>query len=246
MIQLCKKMMFLLLFSFVGLTIVQAESCPNEVRKELSRKAANVKLSYEVIDKSEEKELEIEGNKTTYKVPNYSFDITLYNMSEGIEANIKTTNERVEKTIGYGDTTEGMYTIRDKNMGEIYNYVVEIKSSGECSGLTLRTLKMTKPRYNAYSEYKYCENSTVYYCQRFIGTEINIKSTDEFIRKINVNQGKVEEKGEITTGKKKGIGEKIRKHWKIYLTLSVGAITIVSIMIALVMRKRREKKRVML
>ncbi len=44
----------------------------------------------------------------------------------------------------------------------------------ECNGRVLKTLKFTKPRYNAYSEYTYCQNSSSYYCQKFINTEINI------------------------------------------------------------------------
>ena len=70
-----------------------ANYCPNATKKELSRAANYVKANYEVIDSSEVKEITVDGNTTTYKVPNYAFEISIYNLTENLYAEITTTKK---------------------------------------------------------------------------------------------------------------------------------------------------------
>lgn len=208
--------------------------------------AAHVKVSYETKDYSEEKELEIDGKKTTYKVPNYIFEISVYNVTDDIYVYIEKTSTNktsrtAVKTVYSTDAEDGIYTFTDSNIGDIYNYHVTVKSNKDsCIGRTLRTIKFTKPRYNAYSEFTYCHNSSNYYCQRFVGTELNIKDNQDFLTKIKVNNEKNNpdrDKNEET----EAIKNLLKNNWKIYVLIFVvilggvvGAVFFV--------KKNKEKK----
>ena len=86
--------------------------------------------------------------------------------------------------------------------------------------MTLRTTKFTKPRYNAYSEFTYCQNSSNYYCQRFIKSEISIKDTDDFLNKIEVNNDK-NDPNKDGKENKEALGKLFKENWKTYLLIFV-------------------------
>ncbi len=238
-----KYMRYIILFVafFLVFDSVKAARCETKVKNELAALANYVKASYEIKEESEERELTIDGQTTTYKIPKYVFEITIYNLKEGLKAEVNVQNQGRSFKVTNSDTTDNNYTFYDYDIGTIYNYEISIMSDREdCPSTDLRTIKFTKPRYNAYSEFTYCKNSSIYYCQRFIGSEINLKGTDDFLNKIKVNndknnpdRDKIEEKEEI----KKLVG----KNWKTYLILFlVIAILIVGIIFYI---KRRNKKK---
>lgn len=239
-----EKFLFAIVCTFIlGFTTVEAARnvCPNSVKKELAQKANYVKVNYEIKDFSEFKELVIGDAKTTYKVPNYVFEISIYNMDDDIYVSIEKTNGEMGMTIYNTDAEDGIYTFTDTNIGDIYNYNFTIRSNNEqCMGTVLRTTKFTKPRYNAYSEFTYCKNSSNFYCQRFIGTEINLKSADEFLNKVSVNNEKnnpkrdeIEEKNEIS--------DLLKKNWKTYVLVFVLVLGVI-VGGAFFLKKYNEKK----
>lgn len=220
MIKYAKYLLIFICASFIYniSVLAQTVSCPASVKRNLAVAANYIKASYEIIDNSEEKTLVIDGQSTVYKIPNYSFAISIYNLTEDLSAYVLPTNG-TGFNVYYEDTTDGIYTFNDYNFGEIYNYTITIKSDNdECLGTTIRTIKFTKPRYNAFSEFAYCQNSSNFYCQKFIGTEINIGSVDDFLNKIKVNidntnpnKDKIDENREIVTI--------IKNNWKIYILI---------------------------
>lgn len=235
------NLLFIVCFLFIGMSVVDAANyCPNATKKELSRAANYVKANYEVIDNSEVKEITVDGNTTTYKVPNFAFEISIYNLTENLYAEITTTKNGEERRVYNSDVTDGVYSFIDNNAGDIYNYNITIKSDGECAGLSLKTIKFTKPRYNAYSEFAYCQNSSSYYCQKFIGTEINIKSTNEFLNKIQVNN----EKNDPDVKNDESIFNVIQKNWKIYLFIFLGVLFVagVAIIIFIILKRKKNKE----
>lgn len=218
-----KRLFFIILCAFiVGFTSVEAaSSCPTSTKKQLAQNAARVKVDYEIKDFSEEKIIEVDGHETTYKIPNYVFEITVYNVTEDLSIYIQKTNNDRQIVVTYQDTVDGTYTFTDNNFGEIYNYNISVRANGdECRGTTLRSTKFTKPRYNAYSEFTYCQNSTNYYCQRFIGTEISLKSTDDFLAKIEVNNDKNNPNRDSEEAKK-AFAEMWKENWKTYCLIFV-------------------------
>lgn len=237
---------FLFLFiSFLFLNIdVRAATvtCPSALKKDLAQAASYVKVSYDIKDESEEKEITANGSTTTYKIPKYYFEITIYNIREGLSLNVATTGSTNKSfTIRASDARDGTYTFKDYDIGTIYNYKITVSSGDpKCRAQRLKTLKFTKPRYNAYSEFTYCQNSSNYYCQRFIGTEINIEDTEDFLSKIKVNNDKNDpDRDKIET--KKELSKLIKTNWKLYLllfTIIAGLITGL-----IVFLKRRQAKK---
>lgn len=218
-----KRILLILLCTFVvGITsVTAASSCSTSTKKRLAQNAARVKVEYEIKDFSEEKTLEVDGKETTYKVPNYIFEITVYNVTEDLTVYIQKSNSEKQITVNFENTTDGTYTFTDSNFGEIYNYNVYVRSNAdECRGVTLRTTKFTKPRYNAYSEFTYCQNSSNYYCQRFIKSEISIKDTDDFLNKIEVNNDKNDPNKDYKENKE-ALGKLFKENWKTYLLIFV-------------------------
>ncbi len=229
---------------FVGVSSVDAarSTCSGTTKKELATAANHIKISYEIKDYSEEKELVVDNNRTTYKVPNYVFEYSIYNITEDIYVQIDSTdgNQRT-KSVYYRDTVEGTYTFTDENFGEIYNYNFVVKSANsECPGTTLRTIKQTKPRYNAYSEYTYCSNSSNYYCQRFIGTEISVKGTDDFLNKIKVNN-ELNNPDRADKEDRATFWQLLKDNWKTYTLIFFGVAVVVVAIIVFI--KYRSKKK---
>lgn len=214
-------------------------TCPTAIKKQLANEANYIKVDYEIKDTSEYKTLEMDGKSTKYKIPNYYFEISLYNLTDNLYAQI-TANDQSKKTLTVYNSSavDGTYTFVDSNFGEIYNYTIMIRSNNpECQGATIRTLKFTKPRYNAFSEFAYCQNSSNFYCQRFIGTEIDLTTT-EFLSKIKTNNKSpdADQKAEI-----KEIGDIFKKNWKTYLLVFLG-LAVASVAIIFFVRMYNKKK----
>lgn len=243
MIKHAKYLLIFMCLFMLDFRIVDAakDTCSSSVKKDLAYAAALVKANTEIKDFSEEKTLEVDGSSTTYKIPNYAFEISIYNVSDDIRVLVETTKEDRNMIINNSQTTDDVYTFTDDNFGEIYNYVLTVESAHpDCYGMTLRTIKFTKPRYNPFSEFTYCKNSTNYYCQRFIGTEISVKSVDDFLDKISVNN----EKNNPDNSKpedKKEIANLVKKYWKTYLIIFI-VILIITVVVIVYVHNRKKKK----
>lgn len=244
-----KYVKYLLIFTCVlslkSMKVYAADSCPSDLKKELSQTAAHIKVNYEIQDNSEVKEIEVNGAKTTYKIPNYAFVITIYNLTNDFYANVQTKSTVASNnkylTVNYNETVEGNYSLYDYNIGEIYNYTITIYSTNEeCGGKIFRTFRITKPKYNAYSEYTYCQNSSNYYCQRFVNTELKINSTEEFISKISVNNEKNNpNKGFLDENKE--IIDTFKKNWPLYLLIFIIIAAIITGVIFFIKKKNKKK-----
>lgn len=238
-----KKTTCLLLFLLSMLLTVDvyaAAGCSNADYKDLGQIASYVKADYEVIDNSEIKTLTVGEETTTYKVPNYTFAFTIYNVNEDIYVDIENEKTKDKKTIYYDDTEDGTYTFDDYNFGDVYNYkIVVYANRTSCSKKKLKTLRVSKPKYNAYSEFTYCGNSSSYYCQKFITGDLGIDSTSEFLKKIEVNNQKNDPKKDEKDIKKQ-ITDILKNNWKIYLAIFVvvsGTFT------GLIIYKKRANKK---
>jgi len=238
MIKHIKYFLLIMTTLTFGFTICEARSsCPQSVIKDVSKAATYVKANYEVFDNSTIKTLTDGKDSTEYKIPNYNFEISIYNITPELYVTIKNnvTNETIKVT--HDMTTDGIYTFSNDDFGRIYNYTFQVSSAHEeCYNKKLRTLRLTLPRYNAYSEFNYCKNSSSYYCQRFVGTELGIKNTEDFYKKISVNNKKAIEKGKIDV-----LTDIIKSHWKLYLSI-FGGVLILFIGTIIFLRSRKKKE----
>ena len=231
------KYFVLTILSFFAVSPTYALSCTNAVSKDLSEIASHVKTGVEVVDNSQIKELVIGEDKTTYRIPNYKFNISIYNITDDIYLTLKDDIYNEEINIYKSDANGGTYKFVNTDFGQIYNYTIEIKSANpDCYGEKIKTIKYTKPKYNAYSEYTYCKTSSSLYCQKFVTSNLKIKNTDDFLSKIKVNneKNKPEEEEEIVI-------DNIKSYWRVYLGIFIGVIFI-SIGVILIIRRKNAKK----
>lgn len=246
MTKYVKYLLMFMCFLFVcSVEVNAADSCPSDLKKELSQTAAHIKVNYEIQDKSETKDIEVNGTKTTYKVPNYAFVISIYNLTKDFTAKVQTNSSVAANnkylSVYYDETVEGNYSLYDYNIGEVYNYTITIQSNNpDCPNKVFRTFRITKPKYNAYSEYTYCQNSSNYYCQRFVSNDLKIKDTADFIKRIAVNNEKNNpNKGFLDANQE--IKDTLKKNWPLYLAIFAG-IALVIIATIFYLKKRQRKK----
>ena len=71
--------------------------------------------------------------------------------------------------------SDGVITIRQKDTSAVVNYTFEVKArTYDCYGTTLRTIKLSVPKYNAYSKRQVCTDIPDYYlCQPYILYDVN-------------------------------------------------------------------------
>lgn len=214
---------------------VQALSCPNNISKDLSHIASYVKANYDVKDNSETKTLTIGNDSKDYIIPNFTFEISVYNITSDIYVTIIDENNKKSNNVYYNDTNDGTYTFTNNDFGTIYKYKIQIKSNkSTCKNQVIRTINLIKPKYNAYSEYTYCKNSTILLCQRFVTKDLGIKSNEDFLNKIKVNNDKnkpIENKISDT------LNEVFKNNLTLYIILFVVVIGI-SVGVILYLRKR--------
>lgn len=222
---------------------IKAESCLKEVSRYLTKEAYYIKTNYEVIDKSTYKDIKIGENETTFKIPRYEFNISIYNLTEELYLVITNSLSDITRTVNYSDTDNGTYSFIDDEFGQISKYTIDIYSSNaDCLNKKLKTIKFTRPMYNAYSEYAYCKNSSNYYCQKFTKTKLNLKGNEDFLSKIKVNNDRrSEEIKKNEEPKERGIVDLIVDNWQMYLGIFIGTIFI-SIILVFVIKKRKSKK----
>ena len=228
----------LLIFDIMG---VNALSCSNSVSKDLGQIASYVKASYEVIDKSETKKIKINDDTTSFTIPKFEFEISIYNITDDVYLTISDDIFDNTITVTTDDTNDGVYTFINSDFGKIYNYTIKIYSANsDCYGETIRTINLVKPKYNAYSEYTFCQNSTLFYCQKFTAKELGIKDADDFLEKIKVNN----ENNDPDRDQKEALEEitnLFKKNWKIYLLIFLGIIA-VTVSIIVIIKKRNKNK----
>lgn len=215
----------------------KVNTCPNDIKKELAHAATYVKVNYEVVDNSIYKTLSDGKDETKYKIPNYLFKISIYNISPDLSVSITENVLGSNTNVTYNMTNDGVYTFENDDFGRIYNYTFTVKSANSaCMGSMIRTLRLTKPRYNAYSEFNYCKNSSTYYCQRFVGHDLSIKDTNDFLNKIDVNnKNEKEQNGEKT------FVELFKEDWKLYASI-FGVLLILFIALVIFLKWKNKRR----
>ncbi len=240
-----KFLLFFICAFFASTLITEAETCPNSILRELNQTASHIKMDIETVDESTVKELVAEGNKSTYTIPKFKFIISIYNITPDVYISLTTSNKSRELNIYYNDTTDGTYTFEDDDFGNIYNYELKVIAANEvCNGTSLRTLRKTKPRYNAYSEYSYCKNSSSFYCQKFVSTDIRVNGIDDFMKKVGIKStdSSRESTEKIENNEEESIGTILKSNWILYLSIAGGVVVVVIVIIVLVSIRKKNRR----
>lgn len=220
--------------------VQNSNKCTTAYINEMISLAKYVKADYEVIDNSTTKKITIGKDVVNAKIPNYSFLFSIYNITDKVYVRISSNSTaNYPQAIYSVDANDGMYTFADNNFGNIFNYTIFVyPNNANCSSRLLKKITITKPKYNAYSEYTYCKNSSNYYCQKFVNKDLKLKNSDDFMSKIAVNN-KLNNPNIPLPSK---VVELIKQNWKLYIKIFVGA-TLFIILLVVLIRYYNKKKR---
>lgn len=139
-------------------------TCSNKDLSELSKAAMRIRVTYEPV------EIKHPDNSS---LSFYMLDIKVYNLIPELDVYVTNKNGNtfmIEKE----KIKNGMITIRSEDTTEISKYTFRVESNESCQGKILRTMNLTLPKYNQYSQREVCEEIPTYYlCQEYINFEID-------------------------------------------------------------------------
>ena len=213
------------------------EYCSSADTVELSKEASNVKIVYEPYEyKPEGFDDESSPN---YSMLFYMVDVKIYNLNSHMYVGVD--NGDTVYSVGIEQMNDkGEIVIRDGNPKEVRKYTFTIYSkTNSCKDKVLKTIKLTVPKYNLYSDRAACDDIPEYYlCHQFINFDIDgnnfLKNTESYRNKVE----KTSNNKKDSTKSKSTINRTLTKisDNKIYI---IGGILIIGVVITFVILRRR-------
>ena len=239
-------MAFLCLFAFYG--VIRAEEqqeekevtlddlpnskCGSTVKSKDLQAASNIKIAYETV--------EFDPKDGTDRIF-YYVDITIYNIPD--EVYIEVHNSKSGKTYNIDSSQtndDRSIKLRQKDTSDIVNYTFTIKARTlECYGETLRTIKLSVPKYNTYSQRAICADIPEYYmCKTFVNYNID---GSKFLKSVTDYKEGLEEKEneQVKEGKTSVVAvtaKAVSKHKGLIIGI---ALVIAVVCTVLVIRRKR-------
>lgn len=207
--------------------------CGSSVKSKGLALASEVKVSYETVEYRTERD------------PNviyYFVDINIMNVQEGVYVEVQSNKPNsVPFTVDASKkNADGIIKLRQRDTSEIVNYTFYVKAQTvECYGETLRTIRLSVPKYNALSQRAVCADVPEYYmCQTF--TSVNIDSA-KFLKSVTDYKESLENEDTAKVEKGKvGILANTKKAVSNHKTLIIGLVLIAgAVATVLVIKKKR-------
>ena len=206
-----KKILTLLLMLGIGIMPVNAV-CNYTDKAAANKKAANVKLDYEVVEDKKEYE---DG---TISINEY-FKMTILNVTEDLYVTVTNDVTNTTNTYRYSDAKDGVITFNWDNNEVVTNFTMKVygAESSPCKDEELRTIRKQTPRYNDFANRAICEDMKDFYlCEKYT----TVENIDEsmFINKVSdYAEGKIDEEGESKEEKDKNFLYYLNEYkWYIY------------------------------
>ena len=191
-----KKILTILMMICIGIMPVHA-ACNYTDKAAANKKAANVKLDYEVVEDKQEYE---DG---TISVNEY-FKMSILNVTEDLYVTVTNDITNTTNTYRYSDVKDGVITFNWDNNEVVTNFTMKVygSDSSPCKDEELRTIRKQTPRYNDFANRAICQDMKDFYlCQKYT----TVENIDEsmFINKVeDYSEGKIDEEGESQDNKK--------------------------------------------
>lgn len=238
----------LALFLFTGNVSAEGEdtTCNAVSLNELRTMASNVKITYvpgfERVEIPKDPEFGVTTVGSNYlDIKIYNLTSKLYVVAEATGSNIVNAQTHV---ISINDVyaLDGSATIRQPAQTEMMTYEFTIFSDVYgCTSKTLRTIKLTLPRFNRYSELDACQDIPEYYlCQQYTTYKVDGKTfyqkVDDYKAKLLTQKEEEKEKEENNTGVVSKTISKVSK----YKYIVVGVVVAIGVVITIVILKRKK------
>lgn len=240
-----KENIFLLIIMVVSTfmftsTVFAAEkekTCTAMQLGELRELAASLKVTY--VPKTKVM-IDAEDSETgTTKYTSRFIDIKVYNMHSKLFLEVK-NDAGFSAVASVTDlANDGTLTFRQNMVDKKVNYEFKVMSdSYGCQGNTLRTIKLSLPMYNSYSELEICSDIPEYYlCQEFVTSAVDGAT---FYDKVDAYKMKLLEQGAGDQGDNTGVVNKTFAGASKFKYLIVGVIVALGVVITIVIIKRKE------
>ena len=231
------KCICLFIISFLIIKISVNAECTYQERKDLLNAAKNVDIIIEpFISTHEEKGYsDFSEEEETFYIEDYSFLFTISNLPESLYIEYYSNTDNDVTHIDSDDLVSGLYVFEDTNYEDIKTYYFEIRSNNKnCLGNSVYTKKVIKPKFNNFSDYSICDDSSLLeneICKKFITKELNLTEAD-FYKKAST----IKEKSQQNARTKKGFIDYLEEYWYIGVLL---VIMILGIIIFTKVRKKR-------
>ena len=231
---------FMLAFFFMIGNVCAAEDkenmCTPTQLSELRSMAANVKVTY--VPVSEAEKLGVPNGETggEYVTKRY-LEIKIFNLNTKLMVNV--TNGVDNFVVTSNDMQgDGSVTIRQPSSGSAINYEFKVTSLLYGCGLeTLRTIKLTLPKYNYYSQLDVCQDIPDYYlCQPYTTYSVDggtfYDKVDEYKAKLSTLEKEKEDNNtSFVTNTMSGISK--------YKYLIVGIVVVVGVVLTIFVLKKK-------
>ena len=240
-IEKIMKITMLLAIFFSFFQVVRAEEgteCSVTEKVDIKSHASNIRVTYVPVVVNN-------NNDTTSR----AIDMKIYNVTSDVFLNISSSGNNVyidDLTLDYRKIgPDGSITVRIPSVTEVAEYKIEVYSRGTfCNGEVIRTIKITIPKYNFFSQLEACDGiSEFYLCQEYITFNIDKSSfykqtADYKEKKDNPEASDFIIQDTTTSHEIKAIDNTKRKYLIVGLLVAGGAVATY-----IIVKRSKEKKR---
>ena len=205
--------------------------CGSTVKSKDLAAASNIKVAYEPVEFNPD-----DGTGRLF----YYVDITIYNIPDEVMVEVYNGKSGKTYTIDSSMTNDDRaIKLRQKDTSELVNYTFTIKArTVECYGETLRTIKLTTPKYNYFSQRAVCADIPEYYmCKTFVSYDVD---GAKFLN--NVTAYKESQEEDATENIKEGktsVTAKAAKTVSKYKFLILGIVLVAAVVGTVLVIKRK-------
>lgn len=223
---------FVLALFIVGRN-VYAASCSLEEKTELRTMASNVSVSYVPVDKLMSND---EGDYYEYYL-----DVKIFNINSYLRVEVIDNSNHNQYYLDVNDVgLDGAITMRQRDNEIVKNLTFNIYgASNDCYSTALRTVKLTLPKFNYYSERAICEDIPEFYlCQKYVTYDIDSAT---FIENVQEYKEKYENQKE-NEGEENGDGSAVSKaisNVSKYRYIIAGVIVAAGIVATIIIVKKK-------
>lgn len=234
-------MIFTMMFLLVGgIREIRAEeeTCKPSQLSELRSEAANVKVSY--VPTTEARKVSYSSEVGASYVTTRYLDIKIYNVTEDLLIYVDNSNQ--QWALSYSDVmADGSITIRQPSSSmNIIDYSFKISSlKYGCSLETLRTIKLTLPKFNNYSELDVCADIPEYYlCQQYTTYSVDGSTFYDKVDEYKTKLLSIETDSDLNDENTSVISKAVSNVSK-YKYVIVGIVVVIGVVLTVIVLKKK-------
>ena len=246
-----KKLLFLIviLVMFLGFSgYVKAEeadkTCSAVDKSFIKQQAANIRVTFSPVmgDTQKKDSFGTEGTRAELHQ-----EIKIYNVTSNMYLEVVYTGRNIRKekfSLDYKNIgLDKAITINHPAIKEVTNYTIYVYSNyNDCFGDLVRTIKLTIPRFNEYSQHVACNDISEYYlCKEFVTFDIDSAT---FYNNVDSYKKSIEAMGNNDPDIKDGTSSAQRTATVIskYKYVIVGAIVVAGVLATIYIIKRKKSE----